>query len=155
MARDKIDSISEHSKIHQSAGKEITPPEHMALEDDFMVFFDNVIAEFAKSEWSDHQLEIACVLARTLHDVNAQQKHLKNEGYVIERGNGTMVENPRMRVVKSLTGDILSLRRSLSLHARARGGEARDVGKRKAQQKAIQEKSTGVSDDDLIARPVH
>lgn len=127
----------------------IEPPAHIGLEDQYLVYFDNVIAEFAKSEWTQHQLEIACLLARAVCDVNAQQKELNVEGYITERPNGTTVENPRMRIVKSLTGDILSLRRSLALHARARGGEARDIAKKKAQGL----KNEASVDDDLIARP--
>jgi hypothetical protein len=48
-------------------------------------------------------------------------------------------------------GTILSMRRSLSLHARAQGGETRDIGKRRGQTKEIE--SGNPLNDDLIARP--
>jgi hypothetical protein len=54
-------------------------------------------------------------------------------------------------VVKSLSGDLLSFRRSLSLHARAREGDARDVAKRRAISKEIE--GDNPLDDDLLARP--
>ena len=122
----------------------------MDFEDEYIVFFDSVISEFAKSEWTTHQLEIACVLARTIAELNKEQKRLREEGTIAVRENGTTVENPRMRVVKSLTGDILSLRRSLALHARARTGDNRLAAKEKKE--AINYQSKGDLDD-LIARP--
>ena len=112
--------------------------------------FANVIEEFARSDWTAHQLEIAAMLARTMNDINREQQELRIEGYISVRQNGTTVENPRQRVVKSLTGDLLSLRRSLSLHARARG-EARDIAKRSTIAKEIE--SDNPLEDDLLARP--
>ena len=57
------------------------------------------------------------MIARTMNDINREHQELRKEGYISVRQNGTTVENPRQRVVKSLTGDLLSLRRSSSLHA--------------------------------------
>ena len=82
-------------------------------------------------------------------DLEREQRMLRAEGFIAVRENGTSVENPRSRVVKSLTGDILSLRRSLSLHARARGGEAEKIGPRRAIAKAIE--ADNVLTDDLLA----
>ncbi len=150
MSRKKrTDSISESVKVAQASFTNIEPPEHIELEEKYRIYFDNVIAEFAKSEWTNHQLEIVCVLARTICDLNEQQKSLNKEGYITERQNGTTVENPRMRVVKSLTGDILSLRRSLALHARAKSGDNRDAAKQKKGTLSGQLDDV----DDLIARP--
>jgi len=97
-----------------------------------------------------HQLEIAAMIARTMNDINREHQELRKEGYISVRQNGTTVENRRQRVVKSLTGDLLSLRRSSSLHARARG-EARDVAKRSAIAKEIE--GDNPLDDELLARP--
>lgn len=64
---------------------------------------------------------------------------------------GTPVVNPRKTVVQMHASTILSFRRSLSLHARAQGGEARDVAKRRAETKGLE---AGLDEaDDLIARP--
>jgi hypothetical protein len=46
---------------------------------------------------------------------------------------------------------ILSYRRSLGLHARAQGGEARDIAKRRTMAKKIE--TDNPLDDDLLARP--
>ena len=90
------------------------------------------------------------MIARTMNDINREHQKLRKEGYISVRQNGTTVENPRQRVVKSLTGDLLSLRRSLSLHACARG-EARDVAERSAIAKEVE--GNNPLDHELLARP--
>lgn len=148
--KERIDGKAAAVKVMAAAANDIRPPENVPLTDTDMPFFRNVIEEFARSDWTAHQLEIAAMIARTMNDINREQQELRIEGYISVRQNGTTVENPRQRVVKSLTGDLLSLRRSLSLHARARG-EARDVAKRTAYAKGIE--GDNPLDDDLLARP--
>src|SRR3546814_4303788 len=87
---------------------------------------------FARSEWTDHQLEMAAMLARAMADLEREQYELRAEGSVMTSERGTPVVNPRKTVVQMHAGTILSMRRSLSLHARAQQGEARDAGKRRA-----------------------
>jgi len=150
MARkQRVDSNAAAVKIMQGATRQIQPPAHVPLDDIDWPFFENVIEEFARSEWTEHQIELAAMLARTLATLEQEQRTLRQEGMISVRENGTTVENPRARAVKSLTGDILSFRRSLSLHARAKQGEARDVAKRQRQAKGVE---TDL-DDDLLARP--
>ncbi len=144
----RADSIDEQVRAMQAGP--IHPPSHVPLDDGDLPFFANVIEEFARSEWTAHQLELAAMLARSMADLNREQQALRTEGFIAVRENGTTVENPRARVVKSLTGDIYAGRRSLALHARARsGGDARNVAKRNEIAKGAQD---GVGDD-LIARP--
>ena len=147
-------SIQEQTRIMQAACKEIKPPPHILLDNQDLIFFDNVIAEFAKSEWTDHQLEIAGMLARTMSDLDNEQRALRREGFISVRENGTTVENPRSRVVKSLTGDILSLRRSLALHARARGGSGNpdDIAKARSDAKDLEAGFNPLTQS-LIAKP--
>ena len=113
-------------------------------------FFTNVLSEFARSQWSEHALEIAAMMARTMADLNSEQQALRLEGYIVQRQNGTTVENPRQRIVKSLTGDLLSLRRSLGVNARAR--EEAHVANKKTQIAKVIEANAPV-DDGLLARP--
>lgn len=147
--KQRVDSNAAAVRIMQGATKQIQPPSHVPLDDMDWPFFENVVEEFARSEWSEHALEIAAMLARTMATLEQEQRTLRSEGMIAVRENGTSVENPRARAVKSLTGDILSFRRSLSLHARAKQGEARDVAKRQSQAREI-ESDLG---DELIARP--
>lgn len=147
----RIDSVSEQKRIAASALKEIELPENVQLGERDIPFFKNIIAEFAKAEWTEHQLEIAAMLARVMSDLEQEQRVLRDEGFIAVRENGTTVENPRARVTKSLTGDILSLRRSLALHAYARG-EADKLGKRKEMARAIERDVMDSGDSELIAR---
>ena len=150
MARKRTDSKESAVEIMQAASQPITPPSNIPLGKDDLSFFANVIAEFARSQWTEHALEIAAMLARTLCDLNTEQQELRKEGYIITRQNGTTVENPRLRAVKSLTGDVLSLRRSLGVNARARE-EAHVSAKKTKIAKSIE--ADNPFDDGLLARP--
>ena len=148
--KQRIDSNAAAVRIMQGATRQVQPPAHVPLDDCDWPFFENVIEEFARSEWTEHQIELAAMLARTMATLEQEQRTLRTEGMIAVRENGTSVENPRTRVVKSLTGDILSFRRSLALHARARsGGDNRNAGTAKEAGRAIQTQL----DDELLARP--
>ena len=141
--KNRIDSITEEMKAAQAGP--ITPPKHVTLTKRQKIFFGDVIDEFARTEWTAHSLTLAANLARMLDALDEQQCKLEQEGYITIRENGTTVENPRSRVVKSITGDILSMRRSLSLHARARDGEPRDAATRR---KGMKDAQSRPDDDD-------
>lgn len=147
----RIDSASEQVRVMGAATREIVPPSNVPLEPGDLPFFASVIAEFARSEWSAHQLELAAMLARTMADLCREQRSLRDEGSVVTTDKGTPVVNPRKAVVQMHASTILSFRRSLALHARAQGGDARDIGKRRAGAKAIE--ADNPLDDDLLARP--
>lgn len=147
----RIDSTAEAVRVARSSQAVVQPPSNVPLDECDVPFFANVIAEFARSEWTAHQLEIAAMLARTMADLEQEQRDLRREGSVMLSERGTPVVNPRKAVVQMHAGSILSFRRSLSLHARAQGGETRDVAKRRAGTKAIE--SDVEATDDLIARP--
>lgn len=150
MRKQRIDSIAAAIDVVGKAGRDLNPPSHVPLEESDAPFWKSVIAEFARSEWTDHQLELAAMLARTMADLEREQAALRVEGSVLKTDKGTPVVNPRKTVIQMHAGTILSFRRSLALHARAQG-EARDVGKRRSQAKAIE--STAMDDgDDLIPR---
>ena len=85
-----------------------------------------------------------------MHDLDAEQQALREEGYIAVRENGTTVENPRTCTVKNLTFDLLSLRRSLGVNARAR--EAAHVASKKTQIAKVIEADNPLNDG-LITRP--
>ena len=147
----RVDSATEAVKVMAKAAEEIKPPENVPLDEADMPFFHNVIAEYARSEWTAHQLEIAAMLARTMADLVREQALLREEGGIARSEKGTPVANPRKSIVQMHASSILSFRRSLSLHARAQAGEARDVGKRRAIAKEIE--ADNPLEDDLLARP--
>lgn len=147
----RIDSASEAVRVMGKATTEITPPGNVPLDYEDLPFFRNVIAEYARSEWSAHQLELAAMLARTMADLTREQALLRKEGGVAFSEKGTPVANPRKSIVQMHASSILSFRRSLALHARAQAGEARDVAKRREAAKQIE--ADNPLEDDLLARP--
>jgi hypothetical protein len=153
--RQRIDSKTAAVETMGRALQPVEPPSNVPLDDCDLPFFASVIAEFARSEWTAHQLELAALLARTMSDMARNQMELREEGEVVVTERGTPVVNPRKSVVQMHAGTILSIRRSLSLHARAKGGEQRDVGKRRLIVKEIESDNPLEEDDDgLLARPV-
>ncbi|NTF69389.1 terminase small subunit [Rhizobium rhizogenes] len=147
----RIDSAAEAVRVMAKATAEILPPANVPLDAEDLPFFRNVIAEYARSEWSAHQLELAAMLARTMTDLTREQQLLREEGGVAYSEKGTPVANPRKTIVQMHASSILSFRRSLSLHARAQAGEARDVAKRRGAAKEIE--GDNPLEDDLLARP--
>ena len=141
MKRQRVDSITAAARIVAGAAREVAPPAHILLTDADWPYWHSVVSEFAKSEWTDHQLEIAAQLAKAMADLESEMNKLRVEGYVGDDKRA----NPRGGVTRDLRNSIMSLRRNLSLHARAREGEARDVAKRRDMTKDI-EGAAGASD---------
>ena len=88
------------------------------------------------------------MMARCMCDLNREQQMLRKEGYIISRLNGITVENPRTRIVKGSTGDLLSLRNFGCELARAR----RTTRYRKKIQIAKAIEADNPLDDGLLAR---
>lgn len=146
--RNRIDGVDEAVRVAQ--GKPVAPPSHVPLDDMDWPYWESVIAEFARADWTEHGLELAAMLARTMANFEQEQRTLRAEGHTAMTERGTPVINPRVSVCKSLSGDILAFRRSLALHARARnGGDNRSAATRRDGAKAREVSH----DDELFAAP--
>lgn len=148
--KQRVDSATAHVKIVQAAILELAPPKHVPLIKNDMPFWQTVIAEKPKAEWTPHDLEFAAHLAASMRKLGEQEAELEREGPVYTTAGGNMAQNPRCRVVANLAARVLKYRQTLGIHNRAKEGEAREVAKRRAQAKAV-EAGASVSDD-LIAR---
>lgn len=151
------DSAEEQVRMMTEAlkAKEIVPPENVPLDDKDMQFWHSVIAEFARAEWTAHQLELAAILARAMSDLTDEMVELRKEGSIAYSEKGTPVANPRKTVVQMYSGTILALRRSLALHARGKAGDNRDKARQSAAQKDIEQNNPLANDeDDLLAAPI-
>ena len=146
MARKRTDCKENAAQIMAKSAVPIT----VTLSETDIPFYHNVIGEFARSQWTENALEIAAMMARTMHDLDAEQQELREEGYIAVRENGTTAENPRTRIVKKLTFDLLFLRRSLGLNARAQKA-AHIASKKTEMAKAIEADNPLI--DGLITRP--
>lgn len=148
----RIDSAAETVRVVSASSRPIEPPSNVPLDACDLPFFASVIAEFARADWTAHQLELAAMLARTMADLAREQSLLREEGSIAYSEKGTPVANPRKTIVQMHAGSILSFRRSLALNARAQAGEARDIAGRRDMAKRI-ENIGDLHDDDLIAKP--
>lgn len=146
----RIDSTDAAVVVMVQAARTIRPPAHAPLDDDAMPFWDDIIAARAKSEWTDHDLTYAADLANAMAQLVDNRRRLRGEGEVLTSDKGAKSANPRVAVVHGLHAQIKSARQSLNIHGRA-AGEARDVGRRRAQAKDIEDANP--LDDDLLARP--
>src|SRR3546814_691179 len=75
--KQRIDSATAAVKVMQGATREIAPPAHVRMSEEDWPFWHSVIAEFARSEWTDHQLEMAAMLARAMADLEREQYELR------------------------------------------------------------------------------
>lgn len=152
MARkQRIDSATGAVAVMLKAAKRINPPAHAPLDDDALPFWNDIVAARAQSEWNDHDLTCASDLANAMAQLVENRRILRAEGEVLKPEGGKEFANPRVAVVHGLHAQIKSARQSLYIHGRA-AGEARDVGKRRAQAREI-EAGSPLEDDDLLARP--
>jgi len=142
----------------QGANIEISPPAHVSLEDMDWPFWHSVVAEFARADWTEHQLELAAMLARTMANLEAEQRLLRKEGPVKQKlildkdGEVRKIiefENSRGRGVQTLMGQVLALRRSLALTGRAKAGSSDDAAKKRQANKKTE--SAAANEDDLLA----
>ena len=101
MARKRTDSKENAAQIMAKSAVPITVPSNVTLSETDIPFYHNVFGEFARSQWTENALEIAAMMARTMHDLDAEQQELREEGYIAVRENGTTAENPRTRIVKN------------------------------------------------------
>lgn len=148
----RIDSIDEHVKIVQNARKIVKPPEHMEIDEKTMVYFDELISEKPKSEWTAHQITLAAMLARMMFEIDENQKLLKKEGTLVKVA-GKIKENPRRKLITEYVDKITSLRRSLGIYAMASGSQKFEQFKRNYMARGI-ENDIVASEDDLIAQPL-
>ena len=149
--RQPITSATAQVQVMQQAARELEPPGHVPLKEADMPFWRNIIAEKAKSEWTEHDLELAALLAGSLRRLRDEELKLDDEDAVIETVNGNMAANPRLRIVADLHARAIKYRQSLGIHSRGKGGEARDVAKRREIARGVEAQNP--LDDDLLARP--
>ena len=127
-------TTGEAVRMIATAASAVSPPSSVPLSAADLSFFDAIIAEAALSEWTSHTVEVAALLARSMADLEREQRLLRAEGSVLASDRGSPVVNPRSRVVADLTAAILSSRRSLQLHARA---QTRDLAVAAARRRAL------------------
>lgn len=151
--RTRIDSAAAAVEVMAAAARDLSPPAHVFLRPGDLPFWDAVISEKPKSEWTESDLLVAASLARAMADAEM----LSNMS-VGQRGAGKGKIKPAF-VIKSIAAvdklarRIVTLRRALGLDNRAKHGEQRDVNQRRAHAAGIEADRLALEEDDLIARP--
>ena len=149
--RQRIDSAAGAVATMAAAARDLSPPSYLKLRRGDRPFWDAVIAERAKSEWTEADLAVAANLARAMADAE------KLAGYAVDRGGHV---NIRVMIVSIASADklarrIVTLRRALGLDARSQHGEQRDQNKRREHAREIEGGGNPLADDGdgLLARP--
>lgn len=151
--RSPLTSAKEMHRIASAANKVIDPHSNTPITDEQRVFFDRIISEKAKADWTDHQLDLAAVLARVLCQLNIETEKMCREGLLIKESNGKVVQSPRKRAVETLMKVVVDLRRSLGIHARSMGnGQKQAFGEHMDLAKRIEAGFIGEEDDDFLGR---
>jgi hypothetical protein len=142
--KQRIDSSTAAVKVMASALTELDPPEHCPLPEAAMPFWRSIVRGRTREEWD--ATPALLVTASSLAWTQWQSVKL--------RGEVELADMPDAKTVKRLD-DLNRLEmaylRTLQQHGRGAEGEARDVGKRRAQTAGIVADSP--LDDDLLARP--
>lgn len=149
--RQRSDSITAQVAVMQKAVLTIEPPAHVPLTEADHPFWQSILAEKPKAEWTASDLEVASLLARSLRKLRDEDAKLDEEGSVIVTVGGNQAQNPRCRVVADLFARAMKYRQTLGIHSRGKDGERRDVDKRRAQSFDVERDNP--LGDDLLARP--
>lgn len=149
--RKRVDSAAGAVAVMAAAARDVSPPDHVKLRSADWPFWDAVIKEKPKSEWTDADLVVAANLARALADAEriAEMTTGKNGAVKIT----TMLAS--IKASDALARRIVTLRRALGLDNRAKNGEQRDVNKRRQHAAGVEAGANPMADDGdgLLARP--
>ncbi|MGY2732800.1 hypothetical protein [Sphingomonas sp. UYP23] len=149
--RQRIDSATGAVATMAAAARDLSPPKHLKIRRGDLPFWDAVIKERAKSEWTDADLAVAANLARAMSDAERiAAMTVDGGGHVRLADVITSIE-----LSDKLARRIVTLRRALGMDNRAKNGEQRDVDKRREHAKGIEGGHNPMEDDGdgLLARP--
>lgn len=149
--RPRIDSAAAAVATMSAAARDLSPPDHIKLRKDDWPFWDVVIAEKPKSEWTDADLVVAANLVRAMADAERIAVFTTGRNGAVKIG--ALVNS--ISASDKLARRIVTLRRALGLDNRSKNGEQRDVDKRREHARGHEAGQNPMQDDDdgLLARP--
>jgi hypothetical protein len=142
--KQRIDSATAAVRVMASALDTLSPPEHCPLPEAAMPFWEAITRGRAREEW-----EATPALLATASNLAWTQWQIQKLREAIE--NDPLPEAKMVSRMSDLQRLEMAYLRTLQQHGRGAEGEARDVGKRRAQASGIVKDNP--MDDDLIARP--
>jgi hypothetical protein len=150
--RQRIDSAAGAVATMAAAARDLSPPASVKLRRGDRPFWDAVVAEKPKSEWTDADLVVAANLARAMSDAE------KIAAFPVDRGGNVEIAAliSTIELSDKLARRIVTLRRALGLDNRAKNGEQRDVNRRREHAAEIEGGHNPMADDGdgLLARPI-
>lgn len=153
--RQRSDSVTGAINSMAGASKEIEVPEWVNVPESALKFWRSITRARAADRWNDSDLENAAELARTKASIERLNKEIATEGDVIKNDRGTPIVNPKHSLLETLTRRMVALSRMLQVHAEATQGKARDQVKGNRAQQEAQSTVQEMTEDDLIAKPMH
>jgi hypothetical protein len=113
----------EKTRIAAGAALEIKAPKHCKIDRRHKPFFDSIVEEYPKADWTKHELEMAAVLARIMFNLHGELVALELEGSTLTTPEGKKYASPRITIISTHESAVLGLRRSLMLNTRLKSGE--------------------------------
>ena len=110
------DSTTAKVKAAQDDGAVIPLPEAVKLDDgDEMILWRQFTQARPPENWRDFDLILIAKMVRLESRIRKHDAIIDSTSAIVENRRGTMIENPLIRVVDTLTRQQLSIVRSLSL----------------------------------------
>jgi hypothetical protein len=142
--KQRIDSSTAAVKVMASALTELQPPDHAPLPEAAMPFWRAIMRGRTRDEWESTPALL--VTASSLAWTQWQSVKIRGEIELAVEMDAKSVKR-----LDDLNRLEMAYLRTLQQHGRGAEGEARDVGKRRAQASGIV--ADNPLDDDLLARP--
>lgn len=125
------------------------PPEHVHLRPQDRPYWEAIVANRARDEWTDVMLATAAQLARTQADIAEWSAQLESEPAVLASGDGGMHRlNPLVTAIDMATRRQLALMRALGLSVKA---DPDSLRKRQQTLKAAREAHARAEAQSLLA----
>lgn len=144
--RSASDSTTSAKAVMAKALETIDAPDHEPLFDGALPYWKEILSARANTDWPAEDLTLAAKLANLMLMHRKSQTQLHEDGPVSETQGGNPMANPLVTITKTYMSDIKAIRTDLQIHGRGKNGEARDVGKRRGQRRAVQKKIEGTAD---------
>ena len=96
--KQRVDSIGEAINIAKKYFNDIKPPSHMFFDESDIPFWNSIILELPRSEWTDHKLSIAVFLVRSMSGLERSHNEMCIEGSIVEVRNqkGEIIDHKKI-----------------------------------------------------------
>jgi hypothetical protein len=129
----------------------IEAPAHLKITDSAMPFFQDLLKEKCREEWTDAQLANAAMAARLCAQIEKDQIQLSLEESLVDYGFG-LTENKLVKLIAKSIASKLALERAMGINPTAKT-PVRDLNKKRGTEKTARRLAQEVAaeDDSLLA----